>query len=191
MKANRASSGKILAQSLMGGVALVLLASCAPPVERPAPLPPPPVVLPSRPVITPVSKRLSDWRDAPITSGEWRWSVEISTLGSASVARFGIDPSAPMVTLRCDRGSRQVSLVLAGQGSGPVTVSFTTSSVTRPLMGEAAEGRIVVAVSPNDSLLDAIALSRGRFAIEAEGRTALYLPSWPELSRVVEDCRPG
>jgi hypothetical protein len=34
-----------------------------------------------------------------------------------------------------------------------------------------------------------MAFSRGRFAIETAGLPTLYVPSWPEVSRVVEDCR--
>jgi len=34
-----------------------------------------------------------------------------------------------------------------------------------------------------------MAFSRGRFALETAGQETLYLPSWPEISRVVEDCR--
>jgi len=44
-------------------------------------------------------------------------------------------------------------------------------------------------LSARDPLLDAIAFSRGRFALEAAGLETLYLPAWPELSRVIEDCR--
>ena len=39
------------------------------------------------------------------------------------------------------------------------------------------------------SLLDAMAFSSGRFAVDLPGRSVLYLPSWPEVSRVIEDCR--
>jgi hypothetical protein len=28
-----------------------------------------------------------------------------------------------------------------------------------------------------------------RFAVEAQGAPALIIPAWPELARVVEDCR--
>jgi len=38
-------------------------------------------------------------------------------------------------------------------------------------------------------LLDAMALARGRFAVEVAGYPALYLPNWAEVARVVEDCR--
>ena len=47
----------------------------------------------------------------------------------------------------------------------------------------------IVPIAAADKLLDAIAFSRGRFALEAAGQETLYLPSWPEISRVIEDCR--
>jgi hypothetical protein len=34
-----------------------------------------------------------------------------------------------------------------------------------------------------------MAYSRGRFMVETAGLPALYLPSWPEVTRVVDDCQ--
>ena len=33
------------------------------------------------------------------------------------------------------------------------------------------------------------AFSKGRFAIETPGLATLYVPSYPEITRVIEDCR--
>jgi hypothetical protein len=41
----------------------------------------------------------------------------------------------------------------------------------------------------NDPLLDAIALSRGRFLISDGRGPVLAVPSWPEAARSIEDCR--
>ena len=38
-------------------------------------------------------------------------------------------------------------------------------------------------------LLDAMAITRGRFAVEVEGEPGLYVPAWAEVTRVIEDCR--
>lgn len=46
-----------------------------------------------------------------------------------------------------------------------------------------------IAVSPGDIMMDRIAYSRGRFAVETSGLQSLAIPVWPEFSRVVEDCR--
>ena len=50
-------------------------------------------------------------------------------------------------------------------------------------------GMVTAELPARDPALDAIAFSRGRFALETAGLATLYLPSWPEISRVVEDCR--
>jgi hypothetical protein len=47
----------------------------------------------------------------------------------------------------------------------------------------------VVSISPGDIMMDRIAYSRGRFAVETSGLESLAIPVWPEFSRVVEDCR--
>lgn len=44
-------------------------------------------------------------------------------------------------------------------------------------------------LDPRDPLLDAIAFSKGRFAVEATGVPALYIPPYPEITRAIEDCR--
>jgi hypothetical protein len=41
---------------------------------------------------------------------------------------------------------------------------------------------------PTDQILDAMAYSRGRIAVEA-GAQKVAIPSWAEITRVVEDCR--
>jgi hypothetical protein len=40
-----------------------------------------------------------------------------------------------------------------------------------------------------DSLLDAMGYSRGRFIVEQAGLPTLVIPAWPEIERVIEDCR--
>jgi hypothetical protein len=69
-------------------------------------------------------------------------------------------------------------------------ISTTTGSraltATRLSEGEASVG---VSLPAGDPLLDAMAFSRGRIAIEVSGMAPLYLPAWPELARVIEDCR--
>jgi hypothetical protein len=130
----------------------------------------------------------TDWRDRPITPGDWRWSME----GSRSVARFGGPDPAMALVLSCNRDAAAVTLIRAGAGEGQVPMTVIASSVTRPLNASAIAGPppvIAVTLSARDSLLDAMAFSRGRFAVETAGLPTLYVPSWPEVSRVVEDCR--
>ena len=48
---------------------------------------------------------------------------------------------------------------------------------------------IVAELAASDPLLDAIAFSRGRFAVDVPGTAPVYVPAYPEITRVVEDCR--
>ncbi|MDX1704632.1 MAG: hypothetical protein R3235_10110, partial [Altererythrobacter ishigakiensis] len=50
-------------------------------------------------------------------------------------------------------------------------------------------GLVAANLPANDPLLDAMAITKGRFAIEVEGMEPLYIPAWAEVTRVIEDCR--
>lgn len=60
-------------------------------------------------------------------------------------------------------------------------LTASPSSDGRPLL--------IVELGAQDRLLDAMAFSRGRFAVETGGLPTLYLPAWAEVTRVIEDCR--
>ncbi len=185
MKANRALS--LLPAT--AAVALALLAaSCSapppPPPPRPIPRPQPTYTPPPPPPV----QTSRDWRDAPITPGNWRWGLA----GGASTARFGEGPGDTVLEFRCDRQAGTVLLIRAGMADGPVPLTVTTTSTARPLTARPRGGSqpgIVVALPARDPLLDAIIFSRGRFAVEAQGLAPIYAPTWPEIARVVEDCR--
>ena len=126
----------------------------------------------------------SDWRSAPITPGDWQWSND----GGQSVARF----AGGLLVLSCDREAREVTLLRSGMSNEPVAMTILTSSAERPATGSARSTpspAIAVSFAASDPLLDAMAFSRGRFALETAGLPTLYVPSWPEVSRVIEDCR--
>lgn len=53
----------------------------------------------------------------------------------------------------------------------------------------ATPGYLAAEMMPTDPILDAMALSRGRIALEVDGQTPVAIPSWAEITRVVEDCR--
>lgn len=160
---------------LLGMAAIAALAACAPKSE-PAPAPPRVEVIPppAAPPLAPVEAG-TGWTDLPLTPGEWRYQ----TAGGGTEARFG-SPTAGFM-LRCDLGRRQLSLARVGAPAGtPLTIR--TSSATRAVPDSAE-------LASADPLLDAIAFSRGRFAVEAAGVPDLIVPAWPEPGRVVEDCR--
>jgi hypothetical protein len=71
-----------------------------------------------------------------------------------------------------------------------LAMTVRTETAQRVLAAQQSTPALVaVAVAANDPLLDAMALSKGRFAVEVEGEPTLYLPSHAEVSRVIEDCR--
>ena len=143
------------------------------PVVTPAPRPAPPV---------PTPPLASDWNDWPFTPGEWRYSKQ----GSATVGRFENGGRA-LVTLTCDRMSRQVRLT--GIAAAPATIRTTTLTRVLASTADAGEAVPMLFFAANDPMLDAIAFSRGRFVIEQAGQPALVLPPHAEIGRVIEDCR--
>ena len=184
MKANRKSGNANLLLTAL--LATGLLASCS--EQRVAPPPQPtPTRTPSRvyppppPAPTPRGRPQVNWRDAPITPGDWHWSL----VRGQSTARFGNGE----LELRCDRAAAQVTILRSGVAQGPVPVSILTSTATRAFTGAPAGNAVVVSLAARDGLLDAMVFSRGRFAVEVAGLPTLYVPSWAEVSRVVEDCR--
>lgn len=182
MKANRRSAPlTVLALATL----TALTASCSDtrvippptPVPTPTPRPAPPPPPPSRPAT-------QGWQDVPITPGDWSWGME----GGQSVARF----AGGALVLRCDRTSGTITLQRAGAAPGIEPLTVTTTSGVRTLSATPQPGpvpAVAVTLSARDPLIDAIAFSRGRFAVEAPGLAPLYVPSWPEVSRVSEDCR--
>jgi hypothetical protein len=125
--------------------------------------------------------------DVPQTPGDWRY-VPTSTGGEA---RFGEAASEARFTLRCVRASGSVELIRNGAFAGDAAMIVRTESASRRLAGVPMmdSSGLRAVLSGSDPLLDAMAFSKGRFAIEAPGAPTLYLPSWPEVTRVIEDCR--
>lgn len=169
MKANVSRALKV---AVVVPVALAALASCSEqrvvPTPRPTATPAPP---PQPPAI--------DWEHAPATPGDWQWS----NAGGLSVATF----AQGLLQLRCQGGS--VVLSRRGSANGAVPMTISTSAMTRTVDAQASTAGIQVAFAARDPLLDAMAFSRGHFAVEVPGVAAVYAPSWPEVSRVIEDCR--
>lgn len=163
----------------------LLVAACAA-VPKPLPQPVPVPVPAPKPRPAPVPAP-ADWRDAGQTPGNWRWLV---SSGNSS-ASFGLS-GAPVATLICDQSSRTVVLARAGTAAGATPMTVRTTFGLRPLTSDPAAskpGWIAARLTARDTLLDQIAFSRGRFTLEVAGLPTLYLPSAPELSRVIEDCR--
>ena len=84
---------------------------------------------------------------------------------------------------------RELELIRAGNFAASAPVTVRTEFDNRALAGSPVNGAMRVVLAASDPLLDSMALSKGRFAIEVAGAPPLYLPSWPEVTRVIEDCR--
>ncbi|HEY0043641.1 MAG TPA: hypothetical protein VGB62_03735 [Allosphingosinicella sp.] len=174
---------------LIGTAALLaLLGGCvpkqeqAPQVETPQPVRPAPQPAQPRPAPSTVN-----WPDLPLAPGTWTYRDE----GRTSTAAYGVAGGQPVFVMRCDKTARQVTLARLGASPAPRFV-IRTSNGDRTL-GAAAQpalpGYLAAALPSSDRFLDALAFSRGRFAVEAQGLERLVLPSWAEISRAIEDCR--
>lgn len=161
------------------------VAACVPQSVPPAPAPAP-VTVPVPPPVPTAAPRGNDWRDWPLTPGNWTWRRD----GSGSIALFGVAGSGAHMTLRCDPVARRLYLSVAGTGTAPLTI--LTTSTTRTLAVQPTGGTppyVAVALAPDDRLLDAMGFSRGHFVVQQPGAPTLVVPAWAEVERVTEDCR--
>lgn len=172
--------------------ASLTLAACVPATSPPTASSPAPVARPAAPTTAPPSAPVpmqappaTTWMDMPATPGTWRYSAQ----GGRSEASFVGAGGAPLARLRCLADSRTVALLLPASGAARPVVTIRTETATRALAAEPADREMIASFNPRDPLLDAMALSQGRFAVETGGQAPLYLPTWAEVSRVIEDCR--
>jgi len=123
--------------------------------------------------------------DAPATPGDWSYRGD-------GTAVFGQPGAQPLLTLRCDLASGTVEIIRAGSAVAPLQMRVLTEFQDRAIDAVPSGGNpptIVARVPARDPLLDAMAFSKGRFAIEIAGLPTIYAPSWAEVTRVIEDCR--
>lgn len=127
--------------------------------------------------------------DAPQTPGDWFYIPQ----ANASIAAFGPAERQPLFAMRCDMASHTMSIGRTSESLSPQPMTIRTESATRTFSANPAQGSVEHLVATSlpvaDSFLDAIAYSKGRFAVEVSGEPTIYLPSWPEITRVIEDCR--
>jgi hypothetical protein len=168
-------------------VALLTLTACAapppPPAPQPAPVAKPAIVVPPPQPQGPTG----EWIDWPLASGDWAYRRD----DRGSIALFGPTGQNATLTLRCDIQRRRVYLAREGSGAGGRLVVRTSSAIkeflANPTGGSVAY--LATEIMPTDPILDAMALSRGRIAIETEGTQPIAIPSWAEITRITEDCR--
>lgn len=117
------------------------------------------------------------------TPGNWTYS--------GGIARYG-SPGGTLFALSCNRTQGTIALVRTGSSATSLPMTVATTSVTQALSVDPAPGgqpQLIATLRAGDPLLDAMAFSRGRFAIEVNGLPTLYLPAWAEIGRAIEDCR--
>lgn len=120
-----------------------------------------------------------------MTPGTWSYARD----SRSTVARFGTPGAAPIAWLRCDLGTRAISVGRIAGAPGSAMLGVLTSFGRSDWPAQAVTEGVEASRSATDPGLDAIAFSRGRFALMLTGATPLVLPTWAEPARVVEDCR--
>jgi len=127
-----------------------------------------------------------DYAVATPLAGSWSWSA---TAGG-SEASFGTSPATPQLVLTCTRATRRVTIARPATAAAPFLTLWTTSfSRDVPASFNPLTNRISIEIPAYDPLLDALAFSRGRLAVGVKGQALAVLPAWPEVARVIEDCR--
>lgn len=179
----------------VGAVALTFaVAACIPapdstptPTATPQPVRPATPTPPTAPVTPPPS---NSWMDVAATPGTWQYGSD----PGMTMAWFGApgqsETSAAFV-VGCDSRAGQVFLGRRGIRSPDARMTIRTETRSQTLTaGPLDSDNIVFArLNPRDPLLDAMALSKGRFAVEVASMPTLYLPAWAEVTRAIEDCR--
>lgn len=167
--------------------ALLALGACVPrgappgPVPPPAPAPGPAPPAPPPPVPVPPP---ADWQTGPLSAGDWRYTPSPGTLGTP-LALFRSDSLT--FAIRCQPG-RAIWLGVTGAQADALVIR--TSYGVRRLPAERVHLNEMVAQLPaGDVLLEQMAFSRGRFLVTIEGGPSLVVPAYPEIGRVIEDCR--
>lgn len=167
------------------------IAACTAGVDAPPPAPTPVAVAvppPAPPVAAIREPEYRNYLDAPQTPGTWTYANR----QGETLALYGEDPRAPLFLMRCTGTAVAIARVTDQANSAPRVMSVTTETVTRQLEAAPVAGSanlLAAPLPPGDPLLDAMAITKGRFAIEVEGERSLYLPAWAEVTRVIEDCR--
>ena len=136
--------------------------------------------------LLPLAAQSADPKTTPVVQGSWTYSVT----PDGSQAMFANASALPQLALQCTRATRQVRI--SKPATAPIaSLGVWTSEMSRNLPAgfDAANGRVNSVVTAFDPLLDALALSRARIAVSVPGAAPLVLPSAPEVTRVVEDCR--
>ncbi len=122
--------------------------------------------------------------DAPATPGDWFYR----TAGAERIAEFRSPAGGQIFQMTCTQ-RREITLTLVARAPNANTLTIRTEHGDRAVSAVAADNSVSAFLPASDSLLDWMAFSKGRFAVEVAGGSQLFLPAWPEVTRVIEDCR--
>ena len=127
-----------------------------------------------------------DFETFPQQAGVWSYR----SVPQVSEASFMDTSGTVRLSVRCARPTRQV--VISRHNPAPASTMFIWTSsqqLSLPTAFETNPPRVSVVLAGSDSLLDAIAFSRGRIALSIPGAHPLVVAPGPEAARVFEDCR--
>ena len=171
---------------------LLLCAALSACSTRGALSPPPSQPVAPPPAPKPVAQALptDNWEDRPATPGDWVYRQD----KRGSIALFGPKGANALFAIRCEMASKRIYLTHTGQfpdgETGKMTIRATSGLKTYPASNTGGAPPLVGAeLAVSEAHLDMMAYSRGKFIVQIKGSTDLVVPSWPEVARVVEDCR--
>ncbi len=143
-------------------------------------LAPPIIAHPTAPPAIPDASAL------PTIPGTWTYA----NTADGSEAMFATSANVPQAWVHCTRLTRTITIARPATGAAAY-LGVWTSSMSRnvPASFNPATARLTINLATYDPLLDAIAGSRGRFALNISTQPPLILPPWPEPARVIDDCR--
>ena len=119
-------------------------------------------------------------------AGSWSYAAT----ADGSEATFANASALPQLTIHCTRATRRLIIAKPATGAAPFLVVWTSSTARSvPASFNPLTNRISIDLTAYDPLLNALAFSRGRIGVSVSGSPALVVPAWPEITRVVEDCR--
>ena len=171
---------------------VLMLAACVPPAPQPTPTPAPgptssPVVQQIRPPVAapqPAPPASSNWMDAPATPGDWFYR----DAGAERIAEFRSPAGGQIFQVTCTQ-RRDITLTVIARAPNANALTIRTEHGDRAVSATGGENSVSAVLAASDTLLDWMAFSKGRLSVEVAGGSQLFLPAWPEVTRVIEDCR--
>ena len=137
-------------------------------------------------VLSPAAEAAADLSIAAPIAGSWTYSA----VSDGSEAAFASSGGAVQLSVHCTRATRRIAIAKPS-GAAATAMDIWTSGATRsvPVTYNAATARLTADFGAYDNLLDGLANSRGRIGFTVGTQPPLVVPAWPEVARVIEDCR--